>query len=110
MGDTAVATYGLRVRDRQHRMRVELAYGDSGLIIDVPDSAVVVAPRQLDPVADAPAALRAALRTPTVGPPLRSRVRPGQTVAISVCDGTRPATATPHGAGRARRAGWHRRP
>ena len=71
-------------------MRVQLAYGDSGLVIDVPDRAVVVAPRQLDSVADAPAALRAALRAPTVGAPLRSRVRPGQTVAISVCDGTRP--------------------
>ena len=56
----------------------------------MPDRAVVVAPRQLDSVADAPAALRAALRAPTVGAPLRSRVRPGQTVAISVCDGTRP--------------------
>ena len=71
-------------------MRVQLAYGDSGLVIDVPDRAVIVAPRQLDSVADAPAALRAALRAPTVGAPLRSRVRPGKTVAISGCDGTRP--------------------
>ena len=31
-----------------------------------------------------------ALRRPTVGPPLRERVKPGQTVAISMCDGTRP--------------------
>ena len=34
--------------------------------------------------------LRAALRQPVAGLPLRERVRPGQTVAISACDGTRP--------------------
>jgi nickel-dependent lactate racemase len=32
----------------------------------------------------------AALRQPVSGRPLRQRVRPGQTVAIAVCDGTRP--------------------
>ena len=34
--------------------------------------------------------MQAALRAPVAGPPLRSLVRPGQTVAISICDGTRP--------------------
>ena len=38
---------------------------------------------------DAAAVLAAALRSPVSGPPLRDRVRPGQSVAISVCDGTR---------------------
>src|SRR6185437_1158151 len=33
---------------------------------------------------------RRALREPVAGPPLREQVRPGQTVAISACDGTRP--------------------
>ena len=41
-------------------------------------------------VPDERAAVLSALRRPTVGPPLRERVRPGQTVAISMCDGTRP--------------------
>ncbi|MEH0421535.1 lactate racemase domain-containing protein [Streptomyces sp. B21-083] len=40
--------------------------------------------------ADQRAVLRAALRSPVAGPPLRERVRPGQIVAISACDGTRP--------------------
>ena len=72
-------------------MKVELAYGETGLVIDVPaDRTTVVVPRQNEPVPDEPAAVVAALRQPTAGPPLRDRVRPGQTVAISMCDGTRP--------------------
>src|SRR6185295_11637897 len=39
---------------------------------------------------DPRARLRAALRTPVAGPPLRERVHRGQTVAISACDITRP--------------------
>ncbi len=35
------------------------------------------------------AVLREALRAPVAGPPLRELARPGQTVAISMCDGTR---------------------
>ena len=34
--------------------------------------------------------LRSALRSPVAGPPLRQRVKPHQTVAISACDITRP--------------------
>jgi nickel-dependent lactate racemase len=72
-------------------VRVELAYGETGLAIDVPaDRTTVVMPRQIDAVPDGRAAVVAALRQPTAGPPLRDRVRPGQTVAISMCDGTRP--------------------
>jgi nickel-dependent lactate racemase len=72
-------------------VRVELAYGETGLAIDVPaDRTTVVVPRQIAAVPDARAAVVAALRQPTAGPPLRDRVRPGQTVAISMCDGTRP--------------------
>jgi nickel-dependent lactate racemase len=72
-------------------MRVRLAYGTSGLDIEVnPDVTTVVEPVYQSPVADSAAALRAALRRPVAGPPLRERVRPGQTVAISACDGTRP--------------------
>ncbi|MCO6007749.1 nickel-dependent lactate racemase [Actinoallomurus purpureus] len=72
-------------------MRVRLSYGETGLEVELPDAATtVVTPRHHPPAPDPAAALRAALRTPIAGPPLRDRVRPGQTVAISACDGTRP--------------------
>ena len=72
-------------------MRVRLAYGVSGLDIDVdPGLTTVVEPVHHPAAADPRAVLRAALREPVAGPPLRDRVRPGQTVAISACDGTRP--------------------
>ena len=71
-------------------MKVRLAYGRSGLETDFPDDAVVVAPEHRDAAADQPAVLRRALREPVAGLPLRSIVKPGQTVAISACDGTRP--------------------
>lgn len=72
-------------------MRVHLAYGTTGLDIEVdPAVTTVVEPVFQAAVPDQAAALRAALRDPVAGPPLRERVRPGQTVAISACDGTRP--------------------
>ena len=72
-------------------MRVRLAYGTSGLDIDVdPGVTTVVEPIFQRGVDDPTAALRLALREPVAGPPLRERVRQGQTVAISACDGTRP--------------------
>jgi nickel-dependent lactate racemase len=70
---------------------VRLAYGDTGLdlVID-PDVSTVVTPVH-HPVAEAAdVLLRRALQAPVAGPPLRERVRPGQQVAISTCDGTRP--------------------
>jgi nickel-dependent lactate racemase len=72
-------------------LRVRLAYGESGLDIDVdPRRTTVVEPVHHEAAADQTGVLRAALREPVAGPPLRERVRPGQTVAISACDGTRP--------------------
>ncbi|QQQ73981.1 nickel-dependent lactate racemase [Saccharothrix sp. 6-C] len=72
-------------------MKVRLAYGESGLDIDLdPAATTVVQPVHHDAAADQVGVLRAALRSPVAGPPLRDRVRPGQTVAISACDGTRP--------------------
>ncbi len=72
-------------------MKIDLAYGETGLSIDVPAArTTVVTPRQLDPVPDERVAVRAALEQPTAGRPLRQRVHAGQTVAISMCDGTRP--------------------
>ena len=72
-------------------MRIELAYGTDGLTVDLPgERTTVVSPAHLPAAPDAAAAVRAALRRPVAGPPLSELVRTGQTVAISVCDGTRP--------------------
>lgn len=72
-------------------MKVRLAYGQSGLDIDVdPHRTTVVEPVHHTAAGNQAAVLRKALREPVAGPPLAERVRPGQTVAISACDGTRP--------------------
>jgi nickel-dependent lactate racemase len=72
-------------------VRVTLAYGDDGLAVDLPDDrTTVIEPQHRPAAADERAALRAALRNPVAGPPLRERVHRGQTVAISACDFTRP--------------------
>src|SRR3954470_3396404 len=73
------------------RVRVRLAYGESGLAIDVdPARTTVVEPVPHQAATDPVGVLRRALREPVAGPPLRERVRRGRTVAISACDGTRP--------------------
>ncbi|MDT4939678.1 MAG: lactate racemase [Pseudonocardiales bacterium] len=72
-------------------MKVELAYGSDGLTVDLPDGrTTVVEPLHPPAAADERAAVIAALRRPVAGPPLREVVRNGGTVAISICDGTRP--------------------
>ncbi|QKV79877.1 nickel-dependent lactate racemase [Amycolatopsis sp. Hca4] len=70
---------------------VRLAYGETGLELAIdPDVTTVVTPVHHPVTEPAEVLLRRALREPVAGPPLRERVRPGQTVAISACDGTRP--------------------
>ena len=54
------------------------------------DRTTVVEPTYVEAAEDQAGLLRDALRHPVEGPPLRELVRPGQTVAISMCDGTRP--------------------
>jgi nickel-dependent lactate racemase len=71
-------------------MNVVLAYGETGLAVEVPDGATVVRPRHAPPVLDVPTTLRRALREPVAGAPLRSLVPAGARVAISICDLTRP--------------------
>jgi lactate racemase len=72
-------------------VKIRLAYGQTGLDIDVdPAATTVVEPVHHPAAHDQTAAIRDALRRPVAGPPLRDRVRPGRTVAISACDGTRP--------------------
>ena len=73
-------------------MRVDLAYGKNGLTVDLPDDrTTVIEPTFLPALADPRGALIAALRNPIDRPPLRRLVKRDQTVAISVCDITRPA-------------------
>ena len=75
---------------------VELAYGRHGLRIDVPaERTTVITPIHQPAAADVMATLRTALREPVAGPPLRDILKPGQTVAISVCDVTRPQPRRP---------------
>jgi len=72
-------------------MRIRLAYGTGGLEVELPDErTTVVEPAYLPAAADARAVLLEALRRPVAGPPLSELAKPGQTVAISICDGTRP--------------------
>jgi nickel-dependent lactate racemase len=71
---------------------VPVQYGAGELVVHGLERArtTVIEPRHLPPAADEAAVVTAALRAPVAGPPLRSVVRPGATVAISACDGTRP--------------------
>ncbi len=73
---------------------IELAYGKTGLTIELPDlgeNLQVVEPAFLEGVPDEPAALVAAMRQPVNSRPLREMVRgENQTIAIVFCDVTRP--------------------
>lgn len=71
-------------------MQVELPYGREFLPIEVPDTATVLRPHAVEPLRDAPGAVLQSLRAPLAGPPLRERVRAGQTVAVVISDITRP--------------------
>jgi lactate racemase len=72
-------------------MKVHLAYGKTGMEIDVPDDRTdVVEPRYVSALPDAKAALRQALSQPIGSPPLRDLVSATDTVAIVVSDLTRP--------------------
>ena len=73
-------------------MKVKLAYGKTGLVIDVPeDRATVVQPQYLPGLPDQYGAIRTAIRDPVGGAsPLRRLAEPSDIVAISVCDITRP--------------------
>ena len=76
-------------------MHIKLAYGKTGLWIDLPDSArvTVVEPQFVPGLPDPAAALTAALRQPIAAAALRDRVTPDHTVGIVFSDITR---ATPH--------------
>ena len=70
---------------------VRLAYGLNGLALEFPsEQTTVIAPTYHPPASDVLATLRTALSKPVAGPPLRAVVRPGQQIAVSMCDITRP--------------------
>lgn len=73
-------------------MQVNLAYGRTGLMVDLPAAqTTVIEPTYVPGLPDQQGAIRNALRNPLGGgPSLRRLVKPGHLVAISVCDVTRP--------------------
>jgi nickel-dependent lactate racemase len=72
-------------------VKVELAYGSTGLTVDLPEErTTVVEPLHPRAAPDERGAVLEALRRPVAGPPLREVMRGRRTVAISICDGTRP--------------------
>jgi nickel-dependent lactate racemase len=72
-------------------MKVKLAYGKNGLEVELPEQNVtVIEPRYVAGLPDEQAALQAAMRNPINSKPLRELARPGQRVAITFCDITRP--------------------
>lgn len=74
-------------------MRIKLAYGKTGLPVELDDSLniTVVEPTFVPALADPEAAVRAALREPIGSPPLADHVRPGMRVGVVFSDITRPA-------------------
>jgi nickel-dependent lactate racemase len=74
-------------------MKVNLAYGKNGLVLEVPDDAVVLVPRRVPSLPDETSALTEALRHPIGSAPLRDLVRSGDPVVVVHTDITR---ATPN--------------
>ena len=76
-------------------MRIKLAYGKTGLWIDLPDAwdVTVIEPRHVPGLPNPAEALVSALRQPIGAPPLRDVARPGHRVGVVFSDITRP---TPH--------------
>jgi lactate racemase len=72
---------------------VHLAYGKTGLSVEVPADAVVIEPKYVEGLPDERAALIDAMRKPINSKPLRNLVKPGQKVTIVHTDITR---ATPN--------------
>jgi nickel-dependent lactate racemase len=74
-------------------MRIKLAYGKTGLPIELDDSlnVTVVEPTFVPALPDPAAAVRSALREPIGSAPLSDLVRPGTRVGVVFSDITRPA-------------------
>jgi lactate racemase len=74
-------------------VETRLAFGRDGLKVTIPDryQCQVLNWKSAAPLADAVAAIEAALDAPAAGPPLAAVVAGKKSAAISVCDITRPA-------------------
>lgn len=72
-------------------MRVDLAYGNGVLPIDLDVDADVIEPRDPPRVADPDHGLRQALRRPIASPPLAELVPPDSSIVVVISDSTRPA-------------------
>ncbi|UCF37458.1 MAG: nickel-dependent lactate racemase [Acidobacteriota bacterium] len=71
-------------------MKVRLAYGRSGLDLELPDHCTtVIEPTQLPGLLDEYRAIREACRHPVDSAPLQELVSASQKIAISICDVTR---------------------
>jgi nickel-dependent lactate racemase len=71
-------------------MKIELAYGKTGLRVELPDGAHVLTPEPVPRLPDPVAAVREALRRPIGCAALQELVMPGDSVAIVFSDITRP--------------------
>lgn len=73
-------------------MRIKLAYGKTGLEINLPDdvSVTVVEPEYVNGLPDQAGALWDALQQPIGSPPLKALVKPSDKVGIAFSDITRP--------------------
>ena len=73
-------------------MKVKLAYGKTGLEVDLPDSArtTVVRPRFVAGLPEQAGAIREALRRPIGSPPIKDLVKPSDKVGVVFSDITRP--------------------
>ena len=73
-------------------MKIKLAYGKTGLKINLPDdvNVTVVEPKYVDGLPDQASAVREALRQPIGSPPLHALVKPSDKVGIAFSDITRP--------------------
>lgn len=72
-------------------MRVDLAYGDGTLPVDLEVDADVIEPRDAPSVPNPDRALRQALRLPIASPPLADLVQSNSSIVIVISDSTRPA-------------------
>jgi nickel-dependent lactate racemase len=74
-------------------MKMDFAYGKTGIAVSLPEGFdyQVLEARSAEPLPDAAASIESALDSPAAGPSLAELARGKRSVAISVCDITRPA-------------------
>src|SRR6185369_9850280 len=84
---------GIGARSTMALMRIDLAFGKTGLPVNLPEGFRyrVLEARSATPLADWQGALERALDQPIGAPPLLDLARGKRSAAISVCDITRPA-------------------